>query len=53
MPASSMRASLRSTSSFSGIDDSYRSYPKGVRGKDDEDPKTHVNTFHENNNRGK
>ncbi len=49
-----MRASLRSTVSFPGVNGSFGSYyqyPDDVGGK--EDGKVEVNTFPENNNRGR
>ncbi|XP_028412933.1 centrosomal protein of 57 kDa-like [Dendronephthya gigantea] len=52
--SASMRASLRSTGSFPGVNGSFGSYyryPEGDRGKEDGRHKTEVNTFPENNNR--
>jgi hypothetical protein len=51
-----MRASLRSTSSFPGINGSFGSYyryPEDEGGKEDRKHKSEVNTFPENNNRGR
>ena len=50
-----MRASLRSTSSFPGVNGSFGSYyryPEDVGRKDGGKHKAEVNTFPENNNRG-
>ncbi|CAB4008063.1 centrosomal of 57 kDa-like [Paramuricea clavata] len=52
--SASMRASLRSTSSFPGINGSFGSYyryPEDEGGKEDRKHKSEVNTFPEDNNR--
>jgi hypothetical protein len=50
-----MRASLRSTSTFPGVNGSFGSYyryPDDVEGKEDGKHKAEVDTFPDNNNRG-